>query len=87
MLFSSHMTEAEIRDRIQAHIAGATAEVRDYTGTGDHFEVRVVAGAFEGRSLVERHQMIYDALGAAVDGRTIHALSLKTLTPAQAARG
>jgi acid stress-induced BolA-like protein IbaG/YrbA len=81
------MTESDIRARIEAHIAGATADVRDYTGTGDHFEVRVVANAFEGISLVERHQMIYAALGATVDGRTIHALSLKTLTPAQAARG
>jgi stress-induced morphogen len=78
------MTEAEIRERIEAHIAGAVAEVRDYTGTGDHFEVRVVADAFEGRTLVERHQMIYAALGSDVDGRTIHALSLKTLTRAQA---
>ncbi len=78
------MTAIEIRDKIESQIAGATAEVRDYTGTGDHFEVRVVAPAFEGRSLVERHQMIYGALGAAVDGRVIHALALKTLTPAQA---
>ena len=80
------MMELEIRARIEAHIAGAVAEVRDYTGTGDHFEVRVVADAFEGLSLVQRHQMIYAALGAAVDGQTIHALALKTLTPAQAAR-
>ncbi|MEW6272105.1 MAG: BolA/IbaG family iron-sulfur metabolism protein [Thermodesulfobacteriota bacterium] len=80
------MSPQEIRQRIEQHIPGATAEVRDYTGTGDHFEVRVVASAFEGKPLIERHQMIYAALGAAVDGRTIHALSLKTLTPAQAAK-
>ncbi|HEY8517536.1 MAG TPA: BolA/IbaG family iron-sulfur metabolism protein [Candidatus Binatia bacterium] len=78
------MTPEEIQQRIEAHIPGAAAEVRDYTGTGDHFEVRVVASAFEGKPLVERHKMIYAALGEAVDGRTIHALSLKTLTPAQA---
>lgn len=80
------MTESEIRARIEAHITGAVADVRDYTGTGDHFEVCVVADAFEGLPLVRRHQMIYAALGAAVDGQTIHALALKTLTPAQAAR-
>jgi acid stress-induced BolA-like protein IbaG/YrbA len=78
------MSPREIQQRIEDHIPGAIADVRDYTGTGDHFEVRVVAAAFEGKPLVERHQMIYAALGAAVDGRTIHALSLKTLTPAQA---
>ncbi len=80
------MSPSEIQQRIEAHITGAVAEVRDYTGTGDHFEVRVVAAAFEGKPLVERHKMIYAALGAAVDGRNIHALALKTLTPAQAGK-
>jgi stress-induced morphogen len=80
------MSPSEIQQRIEAHITGAVAEVRDYTGTGDHFEVRVVAEAFEGKPLVERHKMIYAALGAAVDGRNIHALALKTLTPAQAGK-
>jgi stress-induced morphogen len=80
------MSPSEIQQRIEAHIPGAVAEVRDYTGTGDHFEVRVVAEAFEGKPLVERHKMIYAALGAAVDGRNIHALALKTLTPAQAGK-
>jgi acid stress-induced BolA-like protein IbaG/YrbA len=79
------MTAEEIRCQIETNIAGAVAEVRDYTGTGDHFEVRVVAASFEGKSQVQRHQMVYAALGAAVDGHTIHALALKTLTPAQAA--
>jgi len=80
------MTAAEIQQRIETHLPGAAAEVRDYTGTGDHFEVRVVSAAFEGKTLVDRHKMVYAALGAAVDGRTIHALALKTLTPAQAAK-
>ncbi len=77
------MTEHEIQTRIEASIEGCRVAVRDYTGGGDHFEVRVVSNAFEGRSLVERHKMVYAALGAAVDGHTIHALALKTLTPAQ----
>ncbi|HYC22204.1 MAG TPA: BolA family transcriptional regulator [Candidatus Bathyarchaeia archaeon] len=80
------MTSAEIRTRIERAIPGAQVEVNDYTGGGDHFEVCVVAGAFEGKRLVERHQMVYAALGAAVDGQTIHALALKTLTPEQAAQ-
>lgn len=77
------MSPEEIQRKIEERIAGAVAEVRDTTGTGDHFDVRVVAAAFEGKSLVQRHQMVYEALGAAVDGRTIHALALKTLTPEQ----
>jgi stress-induced morphogen len=80
------MTSTEICARIEGAIPGAVVEVKDYTGGGDHFEVRVVAQAFEGRSLVERHQMVYAALGRAVDGQTIHALALKTITPSQAGR-
>ncbi len=80
------MTASEIRQKIESNIAGATAEVRDYTGTGDHFEVQVVAQAFEGKTRVQQHQMVYSALGELVDGQTIHALALKTFTPAQGSR-
>ena len=78
------MTADEIRLPIENAIDDARAEVRDYTGTGDHFEVLVVSPAFEGLTPVKQHKMVYAALGKAVDGTTIHALSLKTLTPAQA---
>lgn len=80
------MTAEEIQQKIESNITGATADVRDYTGSGDHFEVVVVSAAFDGKPLVKRHQMVYAALGAAVDGTNIHALALKTLTPAQASR-
>ncbi|MBU6281854.1 BolA/IbaG family iron-sulfur metabolism protein [bacterium] len=79
------MTATEIREKIEAQVPGASADVRDYTGTGDHFQVRVVATAFQGLTRVERHQLVYRALGAAVDGHTIHAIALETLTPEQAA--
>ncbi len=78
------MTPQEIQQKIESSIDGATAQVRDYTGSGDHFEVLVVSEAFDGKPLVKRHKMVYEALGAAVDGTNIHALALKTLTPAQA---
>ncbi len=45
------MSPSEIQRRIEEHVPGAVAEVRDYTGTGDHFEVRVVAAAFEGKDI------------------------------------
>jgi acid stress-induced BolA-like protein IbaG/YrbA len=54
----------------------------DTTGGGDHFEALVVSDRFEGKGLVERHQIVYAALGDAMRAR-IHALTLKTLTPAQ----
>lgn len=49
---------------------------------GGHYSVLIVAEAFHGRSLVERHRLVYEALGSMVGGE-IHALGLKTLTPAE----
>ena len=80
------MTAEQIQRKIESTIEGATAEVRDYTGSGDHFEVLVVSSAFDGKPLVKRHKMVYAALGAAVDGTNIHAIALRTLTPAQASQ-
>lgn len=71
----------DIRSRILSALPGASAvDVRDTTGTADHYEVRVVAREFQGRSLIERHRMIYAALQDVLGG-ALHALSLKTLTP------
>ena len=63
-------------------LPGAVVEVRDMTGSGDHFEAVVVSDRFEGIGLIERHQAVYDALGDAMRAK-VHALTLKTLTPAQ----
>ncbi len=71
----------DIRSRILEALPGATrVEVRDMTGTADHYEVRIVAREFEGLSLVERHRKVYAALHDVIGG-TLHALSLKTLAP------
>ncbi len=76
------MEAGELKLKIEAALAGAQVEVKDLTGGGDHFEALVVTADFEGRSLVERHQMVYRALGDAMR-QQVHALSLKTLTPSQ----
>jgi len=70
----------DIRKRIETAIPGATAEVDDYTGGGDHFRATVTAAAFEGRSRVEQHRLVYEIFGAEIGG-PIHALALKTQTP------
>jgi stress-induced morphogen len=72
----------EIKDRIEAAIPGALADVEDYTGGGDHFRATVTAPAFAGRSRIEQHRLVYEVFGTEVGG-AIHALSLKTLTPAE----
>jgi stress-induced morphogen len=73
----------EIRQRIEAAITGAEAEVEDYTGGGDHFRATVTAAAFAGLSRIAQHRLVYDVFGAEIGG-PIHALSLKTQVPAQA---
>ena len=70
----------DIKQRIEAAIPGAQAEVEDYTGGGDHFSATVTAAAFEGLSRIQQHRLVYEALGAEVGG-AIHALALKTRTP------
>jgi stress-induced morphogen len=73
----------DIKQRIEAAIAGSQADVEDYTGGGDHFRATVTAAAFAGRSRIEQHRLVYDVFGAEIGG-AIHALSLKTLTPQDA---
>jgi stress-induced morphogen len=70
----------DIRRRIETSIPGASAEVEDYTGGGDHFRATVTAPAFADRSRVEQHRLVYDIFDAEIGG-AIHALSLKTQTP------
>jgi stress-induced morphogen len=72
----------DIKQRIESAIAGAHAEVEDYTGGGDHFRATVTAEAFEGRSRIEQHRLVYAIFGAEIGG-PIHALSLKTQTPSK----
>ncbi len=71
------MNLAEIKAKIIAQLPGAQVEVEDLNGHGDHFSAQVAAPQFNGKSLVEQHQMVYAALGEAM--RTgIHALALET---------
>ncbi|MBI2376667.1 MAG: BolA family transcriptional regulator [Deltaproteobacteria bacterium] len=71
------MRPDEVKSRIERGIPGALAEVVDTTGTGDHFDATVVAGAFRGKSMIQQHRMVYAALGDAMQG-PIHALKLET---------
>jgi acid stress-induced BolA-like protein IbaG/YrbA len=57
----------------------ATTQLR-VSGDGQHFEALIVSDEFAGKSMVQRHQRVYQALGDRMRGE-IHALSMKTLTP------
>ncbi|HKO67450.1 MAG TPA: BolA/IbaG family iron-sulfur metabolism protein [Burkholderiaceae bacterium] len=70
-------------DDIERYIAqGLDCEVVKVSGDGRHFEALIVSSAFEGQSRIARHQHVYRALGDRMR-QEIHALSMRTLTPAE----
>lgn len=70
-------------DNVRTYIAaGLPCEHLSVTGDGQHFEALIVATAFEGKRLIQRHQLVYKALGDRMR-EEIHALSMRTLTPAE----
>lgn len=72
-------TADQVRDFIAAGLACEHLEVE---GDGQHFFATIVSKEFEGASRVARHQKVYGALGDRMREQ-IHALSMKTLTPAE----
>ena len=66
----------EVKERIEAALPGARVEVGTFSGA-DHFEARVEAPQFQGKTLIEQHQMVYGALQGLIGG-AMHALALKT---------
>jgi stress-induced morphogen len=74
------MDQGEIARLIKDKFPDAVVEIQDLAGDGDHYAARVVSSAFKGKSRVQQHQMIYDALGGRMGG-VLHALALTTATP------
>jgi stress-induced morphogen len=62
----------------QAFPDASELDVLDRTGTGDHFQVTVTSGRFEGLPLVEQHRLVYDALATPLADGTIHELRIRT---------
>ena len=80
------MANGSLRERVQGRLEkafGCEVDVRDLTGTNNHFEVRVVSAEFEGKTPVERHKLVYAPLRDWIDDDTVHALSVRAYTPAQ----
>ncbi len=74
------MNPGDIEDMIKAGIPGAKVTIRDLAGDGDHYAAEVVAEAFRGKSRVQQHQMVYDALKGIWAASSI-ALALQTSAP------
>lgn len=74
------MTAREIEALIKSAIPDARVSIRDLAGDGDHYAAEVVAESFRGKSRVQQHQMVYDALKGTMGG-ALHALALQTGVP------
>jgi stress-induced morphogen len=71
------MDAVEIERLIKAALPDAKIEIKDLAGDGDHFAAHVVSAAFAGKTRVQQHKMVYDALGGRMGG-ALHALALTT---------
>jgi stress-induced morphogen len=74
------MDAGEIERLIKAKLPDASVQIRDLAGDGDHYAADVVSKAFKGKSRVQQHQMVYEALGGRMGG-ALHALALTTASP------
>jgi stress-induced morphogen len=77
------MPPQEIERLIKERLPDAEVTIEDMAGDGDHYAATVVSEAFRGKSRVQQHQMVYEALRGNVGGQ-LHALALQTKTPGAA---
>ncbi|MBK1625353.1 MULTISPECIES: BolA family protein [Hyphomicrobiales] len=74
------MNAGEIERLIREAFPDASVTIRDLAGDGDHFAAEVVSESFRGKSRVQQHQMVYEALKGDMGGK-LHALALQTSIP------
>jgi stress-induced morphogen len=77
------ITAEEIKATLTQALPISLVETQDLTGGGDHWQLIVVSPAFEGKGLIDQHRMVNEALKVPMGDQRIHALSLKTFSPAQ----
>lgn len=76
------MNEEQIKALLEQGLPGCQVTIG---GDGRHFEALVVAEQFAGKTMIQQHRMVYEALGDSFQTDAIHALSFKTMTPEEAA--
>ena len=74
------MTAGQLEQLIRTALPDAEVEITDLRGDGDHYAAHVVSKTFVGKTRVQQHQIVYDALGGGM-GDTLHALALQTTVP------
>jgi len=76
------MDAREIERLIKIRIPDAEVTIRDLAGDGDHYAATVIAESFRGKSRVQQHQIVYEALKGQMGG-ALHALALQTAAPSK----
>ncbi len=74
------MDSGEIERLIKASLPDAEVTIQDLAGDGDHYSALIVSTAFKGKTRVQQHQMVYQALEGRMGGE-LHALALQTSAP------
>ena len=77
------MNPGEIEGLIKEAMPDAQVTIEDLRGDGDHYAAYIVSSAFKGKSRVQQHQMVYQALQGRM-GNELHALALQTSAPPEA---
>lgn len=76
------MEAKEIERLIKEHLPDAQVTIRDLAGDGDHYAAIVVSEHFRGKTRVQQHQLVYEALKGNM-GDALHALALQTAVPSE----
>ena len=74
------MNAGDIERLIKEALPDAKVTIRDLAGDGDHYAAEVISAAFKGKTRVQQHKMVYDALQGRMGGE-LHALALQTSAP------
>ena len=74
------MTSEELQSIIAS---GLPCDHIELSGDGQHWYATIVSSSFEGQRLIQRHQKVYATLGGRIQTNEVHALSMKTFTPAE----
>jgi stress-induced morphogen len=74
------MSATEIERLIREKLPDAEVSIRDLAGDGDHYAALVISEAFRGKTRVQQHQLVYEALRGSMGG-ALHALALQTAPP------
>jgi stress-induced morphogen len=72
------MSPTDVKKRLESAFPNGQVEVRDLTGTEDHYEVLVQSSTFTGLTRMQQHQKVMEALRAELKTGEVHALSIRT---------